>query len=291
MKKMMTLLLMIPIISWATTNEELGDQYFFKNNLRLTPQEKAALSIGKKWQTGKNTSKPVVGHNGSIRFIYGSGQTQIMCAVLQTCDVALQPGEQVNNVRVGDPRFEVEPAVAGIGPTQQIHLLIEPKDVALDTTLVVTTDRRAYHFRLRSSRKEFMPYVSFSYPEEAQAKWNAIRLKTQQERIEKTIPQTGEYLGDLNFNYKVIGSARWKPCRVYNDGVKTIIEMPRAMQQTEAPTLLVVRSRGLFRTSETVMVNYRVQGNRYIVDSVFDKAIMIAGVGSSQNKVTIWRRA
>jgi type IV secretory pathway VirB9-like protein len=40
------------------------------------------------------------------------------------------------------------------------------------------------------------------------------------------------------------GSASWKPVRVYNDGRKTIIEMPGTMQQTEAPTLLVVRKEG-----------------------------------------------
>ena len=59
----------------------------------------------------------------------------------------------------------------------------------------------------------------------------------------------------------------------------------------EAPTLLVVRKEGgLFTDDETVLVNYRVQGNRYIVDTVFDRAILIAGVGSSQDRVTISRR-
>ena len=66
--------------------------------------------------------------------------------------------------------------------------------------------------------------------------------------------------------------------------------MPRSMEQTEAPTLLVVRrDGGLFRDAETVMVNYRVQGDRFIVDTVFDKAILIAGVGSGQDRVTITR--
>ncbi|MNG33350.1 Conjugal transfer protein [compost metagenome] len=62
------------------------------------------------------------------------------------------------------------------------------------------------------------------------------------------------------------------------------------MAQTEAPTLLVVRKDGgWFRDDETVMVNYRVQGDRYIVDTVFDKAILIAGVGKSQDRITILR--
>jgi type IV secretion system protein TrbG len=135
-----------------------------------------------------------------------------------------------------------------------------------------------------------MPFVSFTYPETAMAKWDAIKAREAQVRQENTIPETGEYLGNLNFNYTVNGSARWKPVRVYNDGRKTIIEMPSTMQQTEAPALLVVRKDGgLFTDAETQMVNYRVQGNRYIVDSIFDKAILVSGVGSSQDKVTITR--
>lgn len=286
-KTMLSLFLFMPALALA--DGDMADQYFSKKNLLLTPQERTAISIGKKWQTGQATSKPVAARDGSIRFVYGSGQTQILCAVLQVCDVALQPGEQVNNLNVGDPRFEVEPAITGVGPLQRLHLLIKALDVGLDTSLVVTTDRRTYHFRLRSSRHEFMPYVSFTYPEEAQAKWDAIRREEARERHDNTIPLTGEYLGNLSFNYMLQGSARWKPCRVFNDGVKTIIEMPRAMQQSEAPTLLVLRPGGLFKKSETVMVNYRVQGARYIVDTIFDRAILISGVGRRQERITIIR--
>ena len=64
--------------------------------------------------------------------------------------------------------------------------------------------------------------------------------------------------------------------------------MPSTMNQAEAPILLVVRKDGGFFTDEeSVQVNYRLQGNRYIVDSIFDKAILVAGVGSSQDRVTI----
>jgi type IV secretion system protein VirB9 len=65
--------------------------------------------------------------------------------------------------------------------------------------------------------------------------------------------------------------------------------MPATMNQTEAPVLLVVRKEGgLFSgDDETVTVNYRVHGDRYVVDSVFHKAILIAGAGKSQERITI----
>lgn len=282
---------LLPTVALATQGTDpLADQYFSKNEPTMTPQELAAVAIGKKWQKGQDV-KPFQGADGSINWPYLPGkQYPVMCAVLQVCDVALQPGENVNGLNVGDPRYTVEPAVTGSGGSQVIHLILKPLDVGLDTTLVLTTDRRTYHFRLRSSRTQLMPFVSFTYPETAMAKWDAIKARETQVRQENTIPQTGEYLGNLNFNYAVDGSARWKPVRVYNDGRKTIIEMPSTMQQSEAPALLVVRKDGgLFTDAETQMVNYRVQGDRYIVDTIFDKAILVSGVGSSQDKVTITR--
>ncbi|KEZ98457.1 P-type conjugative transfer protein TrbG [Xanthomonas citri pv. citri] len=282
---------LLPTVALAAPGTDpLADQYFSKNEPKMTPQELAAVAIGKKWQEGQDV-KPFQGADGSINWPFLPGkQYPVMCAVLQVCDVALQPGENVNGLNVGDPRYTVEPAVTGSGSSQVIHLILKPLDVGLDTTLVLTTDRRTYHFRLRSSRTQLMPFVSFTYPETAMAKWDAIKARETQVRQENTIPQTGEYLGNLNFNYSVDGSARWKPVRVYNDGRKTIIEMPSTMQQSAAPALLVVRKDGgLFTDAETQMVNYRVQGDRYIVDSIFDKAILVSGVGSSQDKVTITR--
>ena len=276
----------------ALAADDLADKYFTGKNPTLTPQERAAIDIAKRWNAGAATGmKPVAGSNGAIKFLFGAQQPSIVCAVLQVCDVALQPGEQVNSINLGDTaRWTVEPAITGSGPNEVQHLIIKPMDVGLETSLIVTTNRRTYHLRLRSHRTEFMPRVAFTYTEDAMAKWDAIKTREVKEKQSRTIPQTGEYLGDLNFAYDVSGSAAWKPLRVYNDGTKTIIQMPSTMQQTEAPTLLVVRKDGgVFTDEETVMVNYRVQGDRYIVDTVFDKAVLIAGVGSSQDRVTITR--
>lgn len=281
--------LLLPLTSFAVDNTELANFYFSKSIPQLTNQEKQALSIAEEWQKGDKTSKPFHSSDGSVSFVYGSGQIRVVCAPLQVCDIALQPAEQLNDMNVGDPRFLVEPSITGSGMDQQIHLLIKPKDIGLDTSLVVTTDRRTYHFRLKSDQNDFMPYVSFTYPDDAKAKWRLIQQMQAEHRKANTFTETNEYLGDLNFNYRIQGNSRFKPVRVYNNGVKTIIEMPKAMSESEAPALLVLRNGGLFKQPESVMVNYRLQGCRYIVDSVFDKAILIIGSGSSQEKITITR--
>lgn len=287
--KTLVALIAIPMTANA---EDIADKYFNKNNPVLTAQEQAAINIAKRW-TNQSASgiKPVAGANGTINFVYGAQRPSVVCAPLQVCDVALQSGEQVNSINLGDTaRWTIEPAVTGFGSNEVQHLIIKPMDAGIETSLVVTTNRRSYHLRLRSHRTEYMPKISFTYPEDALAKWDAIKSREVAQRSNDTIPTTGEYLGDLSFDYSVSGSASWKPVRVFNDGRKTIIQMPGQMAQTEAPTLLVVRrDGGIFREAETVMVNYRIQGDRYIVDTVFDKAIMITGVGKTQDRVTITR--
>lgn len=282
----------VPPIAAAPASAQPDVLYFNNPELKLTPQERQALDIAKKWKAGNSTQgiKPVAGADGTIRFLFGATQPSIVCAVLQVCDVELQPGEQVNGIHLGDvARWTVEPAVTGQGGNEVQHLIIKPMDTGLETSLIVTTDRRTYHLRLRSHRTEFMPRVAFIYPEDAMAKWEEIKKTEARNHSRQILPGTGEYLGDLNFDYTIDGAnAAWKPVRVYNDGVKTVIQMPSSMSQSEAPILLVVRKDGgLFTDEESVQVNYRLQGNRYIVDTIFDKAILVAGVGSTQDRVTI----
>jgi type IV secretion system protein VirB9 len=285
----LTAVFAIPLVASA---DETADKFFSKKATPLTPQDRAALDIAKRWEVGSDANiKPTASADGAVMYTFGRQQFNIICAVLQVCDVELQAGEDVKNIDLGDPRFTVGPAISGSGSNETIHLNIKPMDVGLDTTLVVTTDRRTYHFRLRSQRTDYMGYVRFNYPEDAVAKWEAVKRRETKAREDNTMPKTNEYLGDLSFDYDLAGDPAWKPVRVYNDGRKTIIQMPRAMEQTEAPTLLLLRKEGgLFTDEDLGMVNYRLQGDRYIVDSVFDRAVLIAGVGSSQDRVTITRR-
>jgi len=229
----------------------------------------------------------MMGPDGEVQFMFGLEQPAVICAVMRVTDIQLQGGEVVRNVYLGDThRWIVEQSVSGIDNTP--HLIVKPRDIGLETSMVAITDRRSYHFRLKSSRDEYMARVSFVYADEATRKFEGIRLAADDRRQLSTIEETNEYLGDLDFNYRVTGRARWAPVRVYSDGVKTICEMPARVRQGDAPSFLVIRKEGrAFRKTEPEIVNYRMQGNRYVVDAVFDKAIMVVGVGASKEQVTI----
>ena len=59
--------------------------------------------------------------------------------------------------------------------------------------------------------------------------------------------------------------------------------MPSIMQMYEAPVLLTLND------GTESLVNYRLHGDTFIVDQLFDRAVLLSGVGSNQSKVTIER--
>jgi type IV secretion system protein VirB9 len=188
-------------------------------------------------------------------------------------------------VHAGDTvRWQLGPALSGPPDNQTTHVIVKPTAADLRTDLIIATDRRTYHLELLSRKDDWMPSVGFSYPEEIQAEWDAYRRNTAKEKKDNTLPETGENLLTLDFKYEVDGKAPWKPVRVYSTGLKTVIQMPALMKATESPALLVIGDGG-----KEELVNYRVRGDRYIVDLVFDKAVLISGVGRQQTKVTITR--
>jgi type IV secretion system protein VirB9 len=162
-KHLITLLAILGVSALLTSqsalaNRDMAELYFSDTNPALTEQEQQALAIANKWK-GHNTRgmAPSSGKNGVVSYLFGVQQPSVVCAVLQVCDVALQAGEQVNSINLGDTaRWSIEPAITGSGANEVQHLIIKPMDVGLETSLVVTTDRRAYHIRLPHLRHFFV---------------------------------------------------------------------------------------------------------------------------------------
>src|ERR671926_1910605 len=120
MGKYLLTFVLLPSLARAASTGDIGDRYFSGKNPKLTPQEKAAIAIGDKWKSSSpSATAPVAGPNGVITFVYGTQQPSIVCAVLQVCDVALQPGELVSSINLGDTaRWKVEPAITGTGSNE-----------------------------------------------------------------------------------------------------------------------------------------------------------------------------
>ena len=256
----------------------------------LTPQEKQGVQMTDAWAAKSAEFQTQSNVNGSVVLTFNSALPTVTAAVLELTDVELQPGETVTSVNIGDTaRWVIAVTNSQEGELQRPHLIIKPLDEGLKTSLVVTTTRRTYHVFLQSSFDRFMHYVTFTYPEDPEVAALEQRRAVEMAALQKTserarvadrakLPKPitpGPPVATVA--YRIDGSAPWQPLYAYTDGVKTYIQMPASMSQTEAPSLLVLRrGKGLWG-DDKVIVNYRVQHNRYIVDSVLDRAVMVIG--------------
>jgi type IV secretory pathway VirB9-like protein len=110
--------------------------------------------------------------------------------------------------------------------------------------------------------------------------WRSRREKDKRAGV---VPLAENALDNLYFDYKLSGDAAYRPQQVFDDGQHTYLIYPNDGRFRELPTLLIQVN------GKSELVNFRVDGSRYIVDRLFDKAILVVGVGKKQTRVTITR--
>ena len=160
---------------------ETFDPFDGAANPPLSDKEKQGVAYGRQWKG--NRDRPARGADGGAVYMFGATLPTIVCAPLYICDLVLQPGETVKTVNVGDSvRWQITPAEQGLGESQVTHIIIKPTDVGLVTNMVITTDRRAYVIKLLSRERDWMPRVSFEYPDGPRASWSAYQSQREQER-------------------------------------------------------------------------------------------------------------
>ncbi|MCG8274080.1 P-type conjugative transfer protein TrbG [Aquamicrobium sp. NLF2-7] len=244
----------------------------------LSANEARATGLSGQWQSGQGVVTR--GNDGKVIFLYGEVQPSVVCSPLQVCDIELQAGEIVRDVLLGDTvRWKVEPATSGAPGGQAVHLIVKPSEPGLVTSMVVTTSRRTYHIQLKSHQNQYMARVGFEYPEDVNARFAEISARMEA----SIIPGAGVPADQLNFAFRMSGSAPWRPTRIYGDGEKTYIQFPSSLSGQDAPVLFVVSG------GENRIVNYRMNGTMMVVDYYIDHAILVAGVGRQQQKITIRR--
>jgi type IV secretion system protein VirB9 len=255
------------------------------------PEVQAAMRA---WKAGE--SAPIIRTTEFIQYPYGLTEAVVVCEPLRVCDVELEAGEEIQNVSIGDStRWLAHPAFSGARESLTPHVMVKPTEYGIVTNAIITTNRRTYYLGLVSKTKGDPGYVrrvKFYYPQDLVEQANGTfraRAALVRRGPDSLVARGPRLAVDrLSFAYEVVGSQGlpWRPVRVFDDGQHVYIQMPASVQASEAPALLV-QSRG----GETALVNYRVRLPYYVVDRLFDTAVLVVGVGRHQDRVTIHRKA
>lgn len=249
--------------------------------------------IRKAYQIYEKTGRaPTISTSDFLQFPYGDSQPLIYCQPIHSCDIELEAGETITGVFPGDSaRWKYEQGVSGEGEQKQPHLIFKPTDYDISTNVVIATTRRTYHVGLVSKQDSYVKQVKFWYPGDIQAYWTKINTAAAAKWQEQNQTQIAELpnisINKLDFNYSFTkplfaSSPTWAPIRVFNDGAHVYIQMPASVSSTNAPALFVINSDG-----QKALVNYRVRGGYYIVDQLFKQAVLVTGVGNTQERITI----
>ena len=208
---------------------------------------------------------------------------QVYAAPEQVTDIALQPGESLIDVSAGDTlRWVLGDTTSGSGEAARTHILVKPTGADLTTNLVVTTDRRAYHLELRSTDGTYMAALSWRYPQDELLALRGRAAAAEREAA-STVAERVD-VSSLNFGYRISGDRpAWRPLRAFDDGTRTYVQMPDGGKAAVRPPLFVLTDE-----DEPSLVNYRVRGQSYVVDGLFEAAELRLG-GKRQQRVRIER--
>ena len=264
---------------------------------KLSAADAARLAAAQHWEkTG--AADALVGSSGAVEYPYGYSRPNITCAPLHVCSVALQDGEAVTSVSIGDTvRWLLQTATAGTKPV----LMIKPTQAGLSTNLVVTTDKgRIYYMHLVSNKTEYVPMVTWYDPAamtrdlsaeaqtsarqkaEFEATMVATKIAAEQAKAQRVVADKSVGKLDpttLDFGYTCTGEAAFKPARVFANDTHTFIQLPPGASASDAPAVFNVSN------NETELLNSRLVNGYYIIDGKPAKLSLVLGVGASAQTV------
>lgn len=247
----------------------------------------AQTEVQTSWQAQPATA--ALGEAGRVVLRYGEAPAALVCAPLHICAIEFGPGEMFHDTpSLSDPvRWQMEVREGFAGGARRQYIILKPATGATDAILAVFTDKRFYSIRLVPDDSAYTPVVSFLYPDDEmaaiQARLAAVRAgeareraaaeRARQESTDRTGVPTRAGLvdaGDLNFDYAIAGDAGFAPQRIYDDGLRTYIELP-ASWDGEFPVFLAGEA------GSDRVVNYRVDGRRYEIEGVYASGTLRLG--------------
>lgn len=249
-------------IAYYTTNQFAQEQNIDLQNLQeineiqRTPEEIITENINQNRQTVTGNANF---NNAITQYTYINGVIyDVYFNPNNITDIRLEQDEIISQVIFGDVNNWIcETISAQENDDNYTHLLIRPCNYNIQTDCMVVTNRRVYYFRLISTSKTGQLVVQFRYPLSAK---NKISGDVISGGIYNTATELGKGIADCNFNYKISGSASWKPIRAYSDTSRTYIQFANSFSTNSTTPVVYLRKNGT-----DSQVNFTCKGITYIV--------------------------
>lgn len=218
-------------------------------------------------------------------FPFGFSQPHLTCGALKLCQIELQPGESLSDEPLlGDrERWDVDQTRSG----DVAVIVVKPRECDIATNLLLVTDRRRYVVDLDAPECEgtnpvghYMTGISFWYPGEELR----IDEKTEPDALDGMLVD----VRDLNTNYRWQTSRRvsWNPIRIFDDGVRTIIQFTPEAHHGEMPVLYGVAEDGT-RVQVNTVPRPDPDGDYLIADRVLTRGALVLREGKRERKLNI----
>jgi P-type conjugative transfer protein TrbG len=193
----------------------------------------------------------------------------IICAPMRVCLIKLLPSEKIIDQLIGDSsRWEIITS----DQKEQSFVAIKPKKPNLQTNYIIIGKLKTYYFNLQSTEYQYMNAVVIKGADvdvEAPKNNPSIQKNISTENIQKNAS-----------TYQITGGAEFKPLKVWTDGIKTYIKLPRNLN--ELPIFIAKTTKG-----DVKAVNARWLDDQYIIDEKITKGELIRGTGRYQEKIEI----
>lgn len=196
---------------------------------------------------------------------YPESLYEVNCQIGHITDIVLKPGEEIIYIGAGDTaQWMVDQAIVN----NTSHVYIKPKVSEATTNLIINSNFHSYRLIIQST-DNFYPIVKWNFNQEEQKARASIYNKQLQDDgyFDKNGVLT-QRPKKLNFNYSLTKKKQitnvFIPLSIYDDGLKTYIKM-QPNNKYDLPVLYNVD-----KAENITLVNYRIKGNLFIVDKVFE---------------------
>jgi type IV secretion system protein VirB9 len=224
--------------------------------------------------------------DGTFLFPYGLAQVTLTAKKMMYSKIILQEGERITSAAAADTiRWEVQPTYIGDANEYTPVVLVKPFFGGLQTNLSIITNKRDYDIYVQSvDTGDFMERIGFYYPQDRADVLNTGLSLFRDLDTNPAAPKIN--VENVRHDYKVIGDKQlpWYPLDVFEDGDKVFIKMSPGVSRSELPVFMALDQAGVIN-----VVNYRYYRPYFIVDSIFDKGLLVLGTDKYRKIVRINR--